>query len=245
MKKELQKAWQFIWHDDSWYAWIAQVLIAFIVIKWILYPGIGLIFGTQLPVVAVVSSSMDHQGDFLCSTKTGADWWEVCGQWYSERNITQEQFQEFPLSNGFRKGDVIALRGIDPDNIELGDVIVFQAGKQYPIIHRVIRINEDSFVTKGDNNPEPITQYVVGNSQAVSECFQVFGQTIIATKCTPNSYQVTNETPGAFALLDETNVQPEVIIGKAYGRIPWAGYVKIGFVELLDFAGLDSLARRI
>jgi signal peptidase I len=244
MKEFLKKAWQFLWHEDSWYAWIAQILVAFIIIKFILYPAIGLVFGTQLPVVAVVSGSMEHNGDVLCAEDQG-DWWNSCGQWYTNNNITQEQFQEFSFKNGFNKGDVIALKGIDTDKIEIGDVIVYQANKQYPIIHRVVDITENGFITKGDNNPEPIQQYVITNGFAYSECYQESSSNRILVPCSPNSIKVTADTPGAIQVLDETRVQPEAVIGKAYGRIPYVGYVKIWFVEILDFIGLDALATRI
>ena len=41
-----------------------NVVLAFVLIKFIIYPGAGLIMGTRLPVVAVVSESMEHQGPF-------------------------------------------------------------------------------------------------------------------------------------------------------------------------------------
>ena len=38
--------------------------------------------------------------------------------------------------------------------------------------------------------------------------------------------------------LDETNITQNRVIGKAVLRIPFLGYIKIGFVELLSLAGL-------
>ena len=41
----------------------------------------------------------------------------------------------------------------------------------------------------------------------------------------------------------ETSVQPDQIIGRAVARVPWLGYVKIWFVDLLVLTGLDSVAQ--
>lgn len=203
----LWKIWYFIWYDDSLLSWMVNVLLAFLIVKFIFYPGLSLIVGTPLPLVAVTSPSMEHRASTdnaiprMCGNtveETGffnlEEWWSVCGQWYEENtNISFQDFEEFPLSNGFNKGDIILLRG--PSSIEIGDVVVFQARKKYPIIHRVINTSDDRIVTKGDNNPGLIKD---------SE-------------------------------LDEENVQREVVIGKAYAKIPYLGYVKIWFTAFVEW----------
>ena len=61
-KKELKtkwsKFWYFIWEDDSVWSWIVNIGLAFLLIKFIVYPGLGLILATDFPVVAVVSGSI-------------------------------------------------------------------------------------------------------------------------------------------------------------------------------------------
>lgn len=152
----LKSIWRFIWYEESLASWIVNIALAFLLIKFVVYPGLGLALGTGFPVVAVVSESMEHEGDF-------GEWWDDAGQWYAENGITREEFSEFPLRNGFDKGDIIVLRGSTPVNTEVGDVIVFQARKPDPIIHRVVDIEnrdgEPYYTTKGDNyrtNPRPI-----------------------------------------------------------------------------------------
>ncbi|MFC1768566.1 signal peptidase I [Nanoarchaeota archaeon] len=148
IKHHLKKIWWFIWEDDSIWSWIVNVILAFILIKFIVYPILGLALATSHPIVAVVSGSMEHQGSF-------DEWWATQQDWYSEKNISKEQFQEFSLKNGFNKGDIIFLRGKDPADIQIGDVIVFTANKPDPIIHRVVDKWEDGgyhFQTKGDFN---------------------------------------------------------------------------------------------
>ena len=54
------KIWHFLWYEDSVASWLVNIVLAFVLIKFVLYPGLGLILGTQFPVVAVVSSSMEH-----------------------------------------------------------------------------------------------------------------------------------------------------------------------------------------
>ena len=56
----LRKVWKFIWEDDSALSWIVNVILAFVIVKFLIYPGLGLVLHTTHPVVAVVSGSMDH-----------------------------------------------------------------------------------------------------------------------------------------------------------------------------------------
>lgn len=225
LKGFLKKAWHFIWYDDSPLSWIVNILLAYIIIKFIVYPGLGLLLGTHYPIVAVVSNSMEHRtaNDCLDNNMLGgcpaysyticgrsydesikfdsAGFWDACGDYYMEINITRSEFEEYPFSGGFNKGDIMLLIGKEPDDIKVGDVIVFQSKKPYPIIHRVIKKEQMGmwvFETKGDHNPGQIRDFE----------------------------------------LDETRVLEKQLLGKAVVRIPYLGYVKIWFVELLKLAGL-------
>ena len=64
LKKLWKKTWYFIWDDDSIYSWLVNVVLAFVLIKFIVYPVLGLLLQTNYPIVAVVSSSMEHDEDF-------------------------------------------------------------------------------------------------------------------------------------------------------------------------------------
>ena len=72
--------------------------------------------------------------------------------------ITEERFKEFSFKNGFNKGDIMVLKGVEPKNIKIGDVLVFQSAYgNEPIIHRVVAISGDEssgfvYQTKGDHN---------------------------------------------------------------------------------------------
>ncbi len=142
------KTWHFLAHEDSWLSFFVDALLVILIGKFLILPGVGLALGTDYPLVAVISSSMDHQGqDF-------DEWWEINGAWYKEHNITKEEFEAFYKPNGFKKGDAFVVKGIPADQIEVGDVIVYSiAEKGQPIIHRVVWINKDeTFATKGDAN---------------------------------------------------------------------------------------------
>ncbi len=158
---DLKKIWHFIWEEDSLMSWLVNIILAFLIIKFLLYPFIGLLLGTSYPIVAVVSSSMEHglvedNNDlyYLCGNyyngKTKLDYWSTCGSWYEEKGITKKEFDSYIFKNGFNKGDIIILTS--KKNVEKGDVIVFWANRAYPIIHRVVDVNESNYNTKGDHN---------------------------------------------------------------------------------------------
>jgi len=250
-----KKAWDFFWHDDSFLSWLANVVVAFVGIKYVFYPLLALILGTGLPVVAVISGSMDHnpQNGLLCGVQE-TDYWTACGEWYEQNNISQEQFQEFVFPQGFRKGDVMMIYRSTPENTEIGDVLVFQSNKPYPIIHRIVDIQEEQgiryYVTKGDHNEEVIREYALRDTRfacnggpCLYACYQEVGQGIQPSLCGPGTKRVTPDTPGAIPLLDEARITQENVIGIAYGRIPLIGYVKILFVDALSAIGLGRVAQ--
>ena len=200
IKKTLKKVWWFIWESNSIWSWIVCIILAFIIIKFLVYPGLGLAFGTSYPIVAVVSSSMEHNGPF-------DQWWDskaICEdkqctqeEFYSIYNISREEFLEFKFRNGFNKGDIIFLFGTKPENIRIGDIIVFKTSKPDPIIHRVTNIKEENgeiiFQTKGDHNVKPIEE----------------------------------------SWLNEYSVPEDTLIGRGIFKIPYLGWIKIGFVKLI------------
>lgn len=222
VKKNLRKIWWFIWESDSALSWIVNIILAFLIIKFVIYPALGFALGTTHPVVAVVSGSMEHKAVPVCSVyidgscaayaegrygicgfevgKKGFlnidEYYSVCGEWYSENyNITESEFKEYRFVNGFNKGDIMVL--VSAKNIKLGDIIVFNADhRNDPIIHRVVQIENGEYTTKGDHNS------------------------------------------GSWDF--ERGISKERIIGKAVIRIPFLGWIKIGFIKLLSFLGMGG-----
>jgi len=209
LKSNLKNIWNFIWHDDSMASWFVNIILAFILIKFVIYPVLGLLLQTAFPIVAVVSGSMEHdvtkeysltlQGEKI---QTGRyricdkihqesdnlnynEYWQNCGDWYEKINISKDQFKDFRFHNGFNTGDIMILHS--KKNVKVGDTIVFFANRPEPIIHRVVEVNEDMYRTKGDHNDRA-----------------------------------------------DGWVNDEQVIGKALFRIPLLGYVKIVANEFVN-----------
>jgi hypothetical protein len=156
-----KKVWHFIWHEESIWSWIVNVVLAFVLIKFIVYPALGFALGTTHPVVAVVSSSMEHRG-------TLDAWWgepRCCrtsclerfsqSEVYGKFGIDRAAFGAYPFRNGFNKGDLMVLAS--PKALKEGDIAVFATSMRGdPVIHRVIdvqaRDGRTILTTKGDFN---------------------------------------------------------------------------------------------
>ncbi|MFW6024780.1 MAG: signal peptidase I [Candidatus Woesearchaeota archaeon] len=156
IKNKTKRVYQIIFHEDTALSWILNLVLAFILVRFLIYPGLSLILGTNFPVVTVITGSMVQEGSFN-------NWWNspinediTQGEFYERYNISINKFKEFPFNRGFNIGDLIILRGKNPEEIEIGDALVFEASLSKPIIHRVIdKWKEDGkvyFTTKGDNN---------------------------------------------------------------------------------------------
>lgn len=235
VKKTAKEVWHFIWESDSPWSWLANIVLAFIIIKFLVYPALGFMLSTSYPIVAVVSGSMEHKlvnpcdirdsstgecieydkntyeicgKDFEENHWTDFDFfWQACGDWYEhEFNIQKGEFKEFPMHNGFNTGDIIILRGSEPQNIKIGDIIVYSSYiKPDPIIHRVVDKKESKskyiFQTKGDHNDDS----------------------------------------GYY----EQSIGQDQILGKAWVRVPFLGYVKIWFINFLELTRILDLVRYI
>jgi len=153
IKKYLDKFWYLLWKDNTWKGWIFSIIILFIFIKLIFFPVLSLLTGTSLPLAIVESCSMYHDGNLLSDYDT---WWQEHETKYNSFDIDKKTFENFIFKNGFNKGDILFVTGANPEKIKIGDVIIFNAGRQNPLIHRVIDIKKENgeyvFSTIGDNN---------------------------------------------------------------------------------------------
>jgi len=174
------EVWNFLWKSNSILSWIVNIILAFIIVKFLILPGIGLAFGTDYPIVVVMSGSMEH--DFKYDS-----WWVNYGQYYEDLSITKTEFEDFKFSNGFNKGDLMIVVG--KDKYVLGDVIIFQAAETAPLIHRIVSVENETYTTKGDHNLRSRN--------------------------------------------DEVGITQNRVYGKAVLRIPYLGWIKLLFVELL------------
>lgn len=152
-KKFLKKFWQIVWKDDSFKGWIISIIFLFVVIKFIFFPLLNLATGTALPLAIVESCSMHHKGSLFSGFE---NWWERHDTKYENLEITKSEFKSFNFKRGFTKGDILFIVGTKPEKIEIGNIILFDAGQKNPVIHRVINIKKENgkyiFSTIGDNN---------------------------------------------------------------------------------------------
>lgn len=115
---------------------------------------------TDMPVVAVVSPSMQHDN----AEATHYEWLA------EHHDYSRDYVDSWSVPTGFLIGDMPIVSG--EESYEVGDVIVYSVrGQKFPIIHRVIKLNEDgTYQTKGDNNADQLPYEL-----SVSE-EQVFGK---------------------------------------------------------------------
>ncbi len=103
---------------------------------------------SDMPVVAVLSTSMQHENP----EHTHYGWLG------SELGYDKDTIESWPVPTGFAVGDMPIITGDSEYNV--GDVIVYTipcnrypSNCDVPIIHRIIKVNEDgTYQTKGDNN---------------------------------------------------------------------------------------------
>lgn len=143
IKKEIKRFWNFL-NEDSWQSTIVSLVIFLVLIYFVVMPFFSWVFGTKYFLVIVESCSMYHSQDLEKILEDPI---------YKEYGVFSENSSSWGLKNGFTKGDIIF--SIAPKNLKQGDVIIFDAsekGYKYPIIHRIIYIDEEKIITKGDNN---------------------------------------------------------------------------------------------
>jgi signal peptidase I len=157
-KEAVKKFWFLLWKDNSLKGWIFAIVFLFLFIKLLLFPVLNLITGTSLPLAIVESCSMYHKGDIISDFDL---WWNRHEIKYDEYNFNKTDFEDFSFKNGFNKGDILFITGTKSEKLEIGDIIIFEAGTKNPIIHRIIKISKDSdeyiFSTIGDNNNGQLT----------------------------------------------------------------------------------------
>ena len=145
-----KKIWHFLWDEESVVSYVVFIAVAFIVLKFLVFPGVLFVTGYS-DIAAVVSTSMYH-GDAQFNHSFYA-WLEFNGYDISEVN-------EWPFQEGLNVGDVILVKKFPPEQIAVGDIVLFYA-PQGQIIHRVIKTsqvgNDTFFTTKGDANVASLT----------------------------------------------------------------------------------------
>ncbi len=139
--------------------WWGNIFLGFLAAVIFYYFILANVLSSDTPVVAVVSSSMEHRNP------------EITYYQWLEKNLeyNRSYIDSWTMTNGFSVGDMPVVSGgvpltgffsligvaeSDQEKYEVGDVIVYSVeGIDAPIIHRIITINDDgTYQTKGDNN---------------------------------------------------------------------------------------------
>ena len=136
---------------------VIEIVAAF-AIAWVAYQLIAAATGTPLPIVSVVSDSMYHANYF-------DEWWAKSGQDYKQFDIDKAMLEKFPDANGLSRGDLLLV--VKPENPKIGDILIYRKfGSDFTIVHRLVKIESNGYIVKGDNNhvadPFVAKEYVVG-----------------------------------------------------------------------------------
>jgi signal peptidase I len=156
MLEKFKKYWKMA--TEGWAGWITYALLG-IALAYATNFILGIFLNTDLPLVVVVSGSMSHKPEngVLCEERVSNfnnsfdDYWKYCEKSFRDFGIAKEDFAKFPFRDGLNVGDVAVVARSEKYNV--GDIIVFSPpGSKYPIIHRIVALNKDSYQTKGDHN---------------------------------------------------------------------------------------------
>tara|TARA_B100000029_G_C17090752_1_gene784140 strand:- start:85 stop:636 length:552 start_codon:yes stop_codon:yes gene_type:complete len=146
---KIKRIWNFLWKEDSLESYVISGILILLLGKFVIFPSLGLLLSSSMPVVAVMSESMQHDSNF-------DQWYQEKSLIYESNKIYYEDFSNFDFKNGFNAGDVMIVKGNNFNDLEIGDVIVFKKSGHQPTIHRIINFNEDYVSTLGDNNSKQL-----------------------------------------------------------------------------------------
>jgi signal peptidase I len=221
LKKKVKKIWSWIWNSNSIWSWLVALALIFLIVKFIFFPTLSLIFGTSLPLAGVESSSMDHQ-----IVRDNSEILTLCGEVYSKqekKEIGHIDFDEYWEICGDWYVDnkhitkPIFEKFTMKNGFRKGDIIIVW-GRFTPKIGDIIIFKPNP----GSMAPRPIIHRIVSIDE----------NKIIQTKGDHNKEQLASSNN--FYNTDETNIKEEQIIGKAVFKVPYLGWIKIWFTELIN-----------
>ncbi len=137
---------------SAWYSSLASPIFYIVLgvfMAFAVKQGLSYALSSDMPVVAVLSQSMQHDD----ASHTHYGWLE------DTYGYSEEYIDSWPVPTGFLVGDMPVIEGSGV--YKVGDVIVYSISCDdypmyscdIPIIHRIIKINDDgTYQTKGDNN---------------------------------------------------------------------------------------------
>jgi len=139
LKNKIKRIYNIIFKEESIIGYLAFFLFLYIVYNFIFLPALFYGFGIT-DITAVLSGSMKHNSEYSFS------------EWFKFHNYSLKEIKRWPFQDGINPGDVVICKKVSPEEIKVGDVILYNYGKT-KILHRVIKIKDGYFETKGDANP--------------------------------------------------------------------------------------------
>ena len=220
IKRDVKKTWKWVWNSDSIWSWVVALVIIFIAVKFIFFPILSFIMGTSLPLAGVESSSMDHQ---IVKNGNGGGSISLCGVPYTKENKQHINFDEYwEICGSWYENNVDITKETFSkfslkNGFKKGDIIIIW-GRFTPKLGDIIifQPNPDSLA------PRPIIHRIVNINE----------DEIIQTKGDHNKDQLTKSNNRYNT--DETNINQNQIIGKAIIKVPYLGWVKIWFTDLIN-----------
>jgi signal peptidase I len=226
---------------------IAGEIVSFlfaVLVAWCIIQFLGFVLGTPNPLVVIESQSMEHY--------TG---WE---QWYQKQNMSTNGF------NAMNIGDIVLVKGDNPKDIQVGDVIVYtkynmnSVGGE-PIIHRVIGIADISGSTvhvQGELDASANSiRTPCGSTYSIDELKGIYS-TDLVKKMYPdldlNNFRVfitkgdnnNGEDQCKSARMVSFPVHEKLVQGRAKFDLPYVGYIKLGLVCVVRYASGNVCSSR-
>lgn len=221
IKQTIKKSWKWIWNSDSIWSWIVALIIIFLIIKFVFFPVLSLIFGTSLPLAGVESSSMDHQ-----IVKDDSGRLNLCGEIYNIQEKKELGHLDFDEYWDICGNWYISNKHITPplfkeysmkNGFKKGDIIIVW-GRFTPKLGDIIIFQPGI----GSRAPRPIIHRII----------DINDDGTYQTKGDHNKEQLTPSNN--FYKTDETTITKEQIIGKAVIKVPYLGWIKIWFTDLIN-----------
>lgn len=223
---------------------VVYALVAVLVVFGAMY----LILGPPFPpIVVVISTSMLHED---------TQW----KNWFEENKLN---YTNFPLINGFDKGDVIITKRTD--NINIGDIIIYErdfehySSQSAPIIHRaigIITIKDCKFENytgtldciKEEQIEEAIESVKICNEETTYNTNTPVIKGICKYKNFPKEcnfkFYITkgdnNPISDQCGLMGDTRIAMQLIpetqvVTNAWILIPKVGYIKIWLNDIISY----------
>ncbi|MBI4128599.1 MAG: signal peptidase I, partial [Parcubacteria group bacterium] len=95
--------------------------------------------------------------------------------WYLDTDYPIASITSGSMWPAFRRGDIVLIQRTERSDLKVGDIVVWQNPDGFTI-HRIVRLENDALVTKGDANF--VEDKPVRYDDVVGRIYQVFGKNV-------------------------------------------------------------------